>query len=255
MSFKVIGIIPARYASSRFPGKPLADIAGKPMIQRVWERANKAKHTEKIIIATDDKRIYDSVKKFTDNVMMTPLELQSGSDRVAFTAQNQEADIIINIQGDEPFINPAEVDQVAEILMNDTQAVMGTLIKKIDKVQELESSNTAKVVIDREGYALYFSRSPIPCNRDFSDKQEWLKHSTYYKHVGIYSYRKSFLETFSRCECSPLEKVEKLEQLRVLENGYRIKTAVTDYEPVCVDTKEDLQRARERISSRNGVKK
>lgn len=253
MSFKVIGVIPARYASSRLPGKPLADIGGKPMIQRVWERANKAKHTEKIIIATDDKRIYDSVKKFTDDVIMTPVDLKSGSDRVAFTAQNQEADIIVNIQGDEPFINSAEVDQVAEILMNDSRAVMGTLIKKIDNLQELENPNTAKVVIDREGYALYFSRAPIPFNRNVPDTKEWLNHGTYYKHIGIYSYRKDFLQTFFKCEYSLLEKVEKLEQLRVLENGYKIKTAVTDYEPMCVDTKEDLQKAREKISYRNGV--
>ncbi|MFO7890957.1 MAG: 3-deoxy-manno-octulosonate cytidylyltransferase [bacterium] len=252
MSFKVIGIIPARYASSRLPGKPLADIGGKPMIQRVWERAKKSKHTDKIIIATDDKRIYGSVKQFTNDVIMTPVELESGTDRVAYTARNYEADIIVNIQGDEPFISPEEVDQVAEILINDPHPVMGTLIKKIKNAEELESPDTAKVVIDREGYAIYFSRSPIPFKRGFSDKNEWLKQGTYYKHIGIYSYRKNFLKKFFNQESGLLENTERLEQLRVLENGYRIKTAVTDYEPMCVDTKEDLKRVREKISYRNG---
>lgn len=247
MSKKVIGIIPARYDSSRFPGKPLAEIGGKPMIQLVWENVKSSKHATEIIIATDDKRIYDAVKQFTDNVVMTPRELSSGGDRVAYTARNIDADIVVNIQGDEPLISPKEVDQVADILIQDSEPVMGTLIKKINSIEELESPHTAKVVIDKQGYAIYFSRSPIPYNRISTERSEWLKHGVYYKHVGIYSYRKNFLQEFSDYGPGILENMEKLEQLRVLENGYPIKTAVTTYEPLGVDTEEDLIKVRERF--------
>jgi len=247
LSKKVIGIIPARYKSSRLPGKPLADIGGKPMIQRVWERAKMSKYAEKIIIATDDKRIYNTVKQFSNDVIMTPTELASGSDRVAYAVKNYDTDIVINIQGDEPFIEPEEVDQVAEILINDSKPVMGTLIKKIKNIEELESPDTAKVVIDKNGYAIYFSRASIPFYRDSSDKNQWLKDCIYYKHIGIYSYRKDFLKKFSNFVPTRLENIERLEQLRVLENGYRIKTAETKYEPMSVDTEEDLKEVRERL--------
>lgn len=251
MNIRVIGIIPARYKSTRLPGKPLVDIGGKPMIQRVWERVQGSKYADKIIIATDDKRIYDTVKQFTSNVMMTPEELTSGTDRVAYTARTYTADIIINIQGDEPFITSDEIDQVSEILIDDPEPVMGTLVKKIKTVDELTSPHTAKVVIDRKGYAVYFSRSPIPFNRIASDINEWLRYGTYYKHIGIYSYRKKYLEKFSQYKPAVLENMEKLEQLRVLENGDCIKTAVTNYESQSVDTEEDLKMAR--IRCRNEI--
>lgn len=249
MNTEVIGIIPARYDSTRLPGKPLVDIGGKPMIQRVWERVQGSKHTDKIIIATDDKRIFDTVKQFTSDVIMTPKELASGTDRVAYAANNYTADIIINIQGDEPFITSDEIDQVAEILINDPEPVMGTLVKKIKTADELYSPHTAKVVIDKKGYAIYFSRSPIPYNRVSSDSKEWLHYGTYYKHIGIYSYRKKYLEELTAYTPTMLENIEKLEQLRVLENGDRIKTAVTDYESQSVDTEEDLKKARMRYKT------
>ncbi|MEJ2627260.1 MAG: 3-deoxy-manno-octulosonate cytidylyltransferase [bacterium] len=246
---KVIGIIPARYDSRRLPGKPLADIGGKPMIQWVWEGVQKSKYAEKIIVATDDARIYAAVKRFTQDVIMTPADLNSGSDRVAYAVKNMNVDIVINIQGDEPFITPEEIDQVADILINDPEPVMGTLIKEINNVEELESPHTAKVVVDKEGYAIYFSRSPIPYNRSSKDKHDWLKQGIYYKHVGIYSYRKKFLEQFSHLGPSRLENMEKLEQLRAIENGYRLKTAVTAYEPLGVDTDDDLKKVRARLET------
>ncbi len=253
MSREVIGIIPARYDSTRLPGKPLVDIGGKPMIQRVWERVKGSRHADKIIIATDDKRILNAVKQFTSDVIMTPKELASGTDRVAYAANNYTAEIIINIQGDEPFISSEEVDQVAEILINDPEPVMGTLVKKIKTSVELNSPHTAKVVIDKNRYAIYFSRSPIPFNRVSSDSDDWLDYGTYYKHIGIYSYRKKYLEKFTTYGPAMLENIEKLEQLRVLENGDRIKTAVTDYESQSVDTEEDLKKARMRYKNeRNG---
>lgn len=244
MQYRVIGVIPARYGSSRFPGKPLADIAGKTMIQRVWERASQALCIDKLLVATDDIRIFKTVKKFGGDAVMTPSNIESGSDRAACAVKNIDADIIVNIQGDEPLIEPDEIDQVAGLLTDDRKAVMGTLVKKIKSIEELKSPNTVKVVIDKNKYAIYFSRSPLPFNRDVSDLKDWTAEVNYYKHIGIYSYTKNFLEKYSKWEKSKLESIEKLEQLRVLENGFRIKTAETKYEPVCVDTNEDLDRVR-----------
>ena len=178
---------------------------------------------------------------------MTPKAIPSGTDRVAFVAKGRDADIVVNIQGDEPFIEPQEIDSVVQTLLNDENAVMGTLVKRITRVEELTSPNTAKVVVDRNGYALYFSRSPIPYYRDSADFSEWIQNHTYYKHVGIYSYRKSFLLDYNQWDPTPLEMVEKLEQLRVLERGYKIKVAETSSEPVCVDTPQDLERVRQMI--------
>ncbi len=242
---KIIGIIPVRYESSRFPGKPLVDIGGKSMIERVYERSCQASMLSAVLVATDDVRIFKIVESFGGEVVMTPKAILSGTDRVAFVAEGQDADIVVNIQGDEPFIEPQEIDSVAQILLNDENAVMGTLVKRITRIEELTSPNTAKVVVDQNGFALYFSRSPIPNYRDSKDLSKWIQNHVYYKHVGIYSYRKSFLMDYSRWDPTPLEMVEKLEQLRALEQGYKIKVAETSAEPVCVDTPQDLERVRQ----------
>jgi len=244
---KIVGIIPARYESSRFPGKPLVDIAGKPMIQRVVERANSASLLSKVIVATDDVRIQEHVLGFGGECVMTTKEIQSGTDRAALVANDLDADIVINIQGDEPLIEPDEIDQVAKILIENKDVLMGTLVKRITNCDDLINPNTAKVIMDTNGNAIYFSRSPIPFYRDIQDKEKWLEKHTYFKHVGIYSYRKDFLLKFSTWRPSILEKAEKLEQLRALEMGYQIHVTETTYEPICVDTPEDLEKVREII--------
>jgi 3-deoxy-manno-octulosonate cytidylyltransferase (CMP-KDO synthetase) len=243
----VIGIIPARFGSTRLPGKPLIPIAGKPLIQWVWEGARKSSVLSKLLVATDDEKIFQAVMDFGGEAVMTPENLPSGTDRAAYVMQSMEADIVVNIQGDEPLIESQEIDQVASILLEDSKALMGTLIKKIKKKEELVSSNTAKVIVDASGYALYFSRNAIPFCRDCPDYEEWLQIHSYYKHVGIYSFRKSFLLQFSQWEPGVLEKIEKLEQLRVLEKGYTIKVAETEYDPICVDTYEDLEKVKRLI--------
>jgi 3-deoxy-manno-octulosonate cytidylyltransferase (CMP-KDO synthetase) len=252
---EIIGVIPVRYGSSRFPGKPLADICGKPMIQRVYERSCQASMLSTVLVATDDVRIFKIVESFGGEAVMTPKAIPSGTDRVAFVAKGHNADIVVNIQGDEPFIEPKEIDSVAQILLDDESAMMGTLVKRITRIEELTSPNTAKVIIDQNGYALYFSRSPIPNYRDNADYSEWIQNHTYYKHVGIYSYRKSFLMDYSRWEPTPLEMIEKLEQLRALERGFKIKVAETSAEPVCVDTPKDLERVRQMICEELGSNK
>jgi len=243
-------VIPARYASTRLPGKPLADLCGKPMIQWVYEQACRAKLPERIIVATDDVRILEAVQAFRGEAVMTPAEMRSGTDRIAAIAKEIDADVFINIQGDEPFVEPGEIDLVARILTEDPEPVMGTLVKRISRAEELLSPNTAKVVVDRNHQALYFSRSPIPFLRDSGQMAQWFEHGNYFKHVGIYSYRKQFLLQYASWEETPLECMEKLEQLRVLEHGYAIKVAETLSEPVCVDTPEDLENARRIVTDR-----
>lgn len=243
----VVGIIPARYNSTRLPGKPLLDIGGKTMIQWVAERAKKSSKLSNIIVATDDKRIFDCVRDFGCDAVMTPVEISSGTDRVAFVAETLDINLVVSLQGDEPFIEPQEIDLVVEILQKDSDSVMGTLVKRLTSVDELLSPNTAKVVVDENRNALYFSRSPVPFFRDKDNHNEWLQGQLYYKHIGIYSFRKDFLLKFSGWEPTPLEKTEKLEQLRVLEKGYRIKVAVTNSNSMCIDTQEDLQRARQYV--------
>ena len=244
-----IGVIPARYQSSRLPGKPLVMIGDKPMIQHVCERAIQAESLSEVWVATDDERILNTVQKFGGRAVMTSPTCVSGTDRVAEAAQNMEADIVVNIQGDEPFIHPKEIDLAAQILMTDPEAVVGTLMKRIFHTEDLISRNTAKVVVNEQGYALYFSRQPIPFYRDIEEPGEWLKMHAYYKHIGIYSYRKDFLHEMTRWPPTSLEKSEKLEQLRVLERGGRIKVAETDSESICVDTPDDLERAQKLYAS------
>ncbi|WP_018248154.1 3-deoxy-manno-octulosonate cytidylyltransferase [Orenia marismortui] len=238
----VVAIIPARYDSTRLPGKPLKDICGKPMIQHVYERVKSSNNLNRVIVATDDQRIYDLVESFGGEVKMTSREHQTGTDRLAEVAQSLSADIIVNIQGDEPLINPEMIDQAIEPLLEDQSIKMGTLKHLITEKSELDNPNVVKVVSDQNNFAIYFSRSVIPYPRKESKAK-------YYKHIGLYVYRRDFLLKFSEMESTELEKKESLEQLRVLENGYKIKVVETDYQSIGVDTVEDLERVR-KISGR-----
>lgn len=244
MSESIIAVIPARYASTRLPGKPLVDIANKPMIQWVYERVSQCTLVHRVLVATDDDRIFECVRGFGGEAVMTPEHIPSGTDRVAFATREIDIDVVLNIQGDEPFIEPEEIDQLARLMIDNPDSVMGTLVKKISNIEELENCNTAKVVLDADGNALYFSRSAIPFFRDQVKQDQWFREHTYYKHVGIYGYRKEFLIQCTSWGPGRLERIEKLEQLRVLERGYKIKTAETSFESMCVDTPEDLKKAR-----------
>jgi len=251
MSTKIVAIIPARYASTRFPGKPLALINDRPMIQWVYERTKQARSVHDVIVATDDERIYDTVNSF-GHAEMTSKECATGSDRIANVAENLDADIIVNVQGDEPLIDPDAVDLVAEVLQSDEQAQMATLVRKIEKTQDLTDPNHVRVVMDRNNRALYFSRAVIPYARDVENQNEWLMHYPYYVHIGIYAYRRHFLMQYENLPYSVLEQVEKLEQLRALENGVTIKVGICDYTPVCVDVKEDISKVEERLKQMAG---
>ncbi len=239
---KIIAVIPSRYASTRLPAKPLVDIAGKPMVQRVYEQARRSSLLTSVIVATDDERIAAAVRSFGGHVRMTPVDIASGSDRIAMAVKDEQADIVVNVQGDEPLIDPAVIDETISVLVNDPAAVVSTAVKKTSSHQDLFNTNIVKVVLDKDRYALYFSRSPVPNVRDAKKDDDWFNGTTFYKHFGIYAYRAEFLQTFTRLPASPLETAEKLEQLRILENGYRIKCAVTEYDSYPVDTPEDLQR-------------
>jgi 3-deoxy-manno-octulosonate cytidylyltransferase (CMP-KDO synthetase) len=246
-----IGIIPARWSSSRFPGKPLADILGKPMIQWVWEAASKSKTLERVVIATDDERILDACKSFHGNVMMTSPSHPSGSDRVAEVARRIDSDIYVNIQGDEPLLSPENIDAAVEPFLSDDSIMMGTLKREIEDPAELFDINVVKVVTDNDGFAQYFSRLPIPFERadgikspDYSkaivDNLSLLKGR--FAQVGLYVFRKDFLFKFTSMPPSFLEKAEKLEQLRALENGYRIKVVQVNKVSPGVDSPEDLDK-------------
>jgi 3-deoxy-manno-octulosonate cytidylyltransferase (CMP-KDO synthetase) len=239
---KILGVIPARYGSSRFPGKPLANILGKPMIQRVYEQAKKCLLLDELIVATDDERIAACIRSFNGNVMMTPETLDSGTERCHVAVKNfpgkAEFDVVINIQGDEPFINPQQISQVAGCFLSE-KVVIGTLVKKITQQDELINPNVVKVVFDKHYQALYFSRQPIPYFRG-TEPADWLKGTIYYKHIGIYGYRTGVLESITQLPVSPLEKAESLEQLRWLEYGIPIHVKKTDYESIAIDTPGDL---------------
>jgi 3-deoxy-manno-octulosonate cytidylyltransferase (CMP-KDO synthetase) len=247
---KVLAIIPARYASTRFPAKPLATLGGKPIVQRVYEQA--AKVVERVVVATDDERIYDAVVSFGGEVVMTSPNHKSGTDRCAeaYKKLGYEADIIINIQGDEPFVAPEQIE--ALIGCFDSEAVdIATLVKpfaKSDGIEALENPNSPKVVINERGEAIYFSRSVVPYLRGV-ERNEWLKFHTFYKHIGIYAFRAAVLDEVTTLAQTPLEKAESLEQLRWLESGYKIKVGVTDIETIGIDTPEDLERAEQYLRS------
>lgn len=236
----IIGIIPSRFASSRFPGKPLIDLAGKTMIQRVYEQASKAKQLSKVIVATDDKRIYDHVLSFGGNVIMTSESHQSGTDRCNEVLErlNEKVDAVINIQGDEPFINPEQIDLLAKCF-SDKNIELATLVTTTDDPALIHNINRIKVVLDKNDIALYFSRASIPLMKGVQPG-EWGAIGKYYLHIGIYGYRSDILKEITKLPVSFLEKTESLEQLRWLENGYRIKVAHTQHESYSIDSPEDV---------------
>lgn len=237
---RILGVIPARFASTRFPGKPLADIAGKSMIQRVYEQCLKSNSLDKLLVATDDERIATHVRGFGE-VVMTSSTHPSGTDRCREASQlsGETFDYVINIQGDEPFIDPSQIDLLANLLDGKTE--LATLAKKIEDEEQIHDPNVVKVVTDVHGTALYFSRNPVPYQRS-SNGKPWVELHSYYKHIGIYAYRTDVLDRITQLPVSPLERSESLEQLRWLENGYRIRVANTELETRGIDTPEDLER-------------
>jgi 3-deoxy-manno-octulosonate cytidylyltransferase (CMP-KDO synthetase) len=276
---KILGVIPARFASSRFPGKVLALIASKSMLQRVYERASLARYLTATIIATDDERVYEVARSFGARVVMTRPDHVSGTDRVAEAASAENAELVVNIQGDEPLIDPAAIDAAILPLAHDPGIVMGTLKKAIEDPREITDANVVKVVTDRNGDAIYFSRCPIPYMRDglvgrspgtardarvplpdaeagasararapaphhIAGDVRLSERDVHFKHIGLYVYRRDFLLGYSALPVGPLEQAERLEQLRAIENGYRIRVVETEFESLGVDTPEDLERVR-----------
>lgn len=250
---KFIGIIPARYASTRFPAKPLAILGGKPVIQRVYEQV--AGVLDEAYVATDDERIEAAVKSFGGKVVMTSINHKSGTDRCyeAYTKVGHGYDVVVNIQGDEPFIQHSQLE-VVKACFEDTTTQIATLVKPFipeDGFDALENVNSPKVVVNKNMNALYFSRSIIPFQRN-ADKEDWLKGHTYYKHIGLYAYRPDVLKEITSLSQSSLEMAESLEQLRWLENGYTIKVGVSEVETIGIDTPQDLARAEEFLKQREG---
>lgn len=238
---KILGIIPSRYASTRFPGKPLVMIQGMSMVERVYKQAAKSSSLQKVIVATDDERIYNHVKDFGGEVVMTASHHPSGTDRCAEVLSNEKEkwDAVINIQGDEPFIDPIQIDLLANSLKGNVQ--IATLIKKITSSTELLNPNTPKVVRTSDGRAIYFSRQPIPYYKG-ADPETWWQLTDYYKHIGMYGYKADLLPELTNLPVGKLEQAESLEQLRWLEHGYSIATAITELETIAIDTPADLQR-------------
>lgn len=245
MDIRICGIIPARYASTRFPGKPLADIGGKSMIRRVYEQASRSASLQKVIVATDDPRIAEHVTSFGGAVMMTSTAHRTGTDRCAEVARQLESsgqtyDVYINIQGDEPFIDPEQINTVARCFQ-DPATMIATLRKPLHNADELFNPNIIKVTCDQLGQALYFSRSPIPFVRG-KEKEHWIGEGIHFKHIGLYAYRAGVLHKISALEPGKLETAESLEQLRWLENGYTIRVEITHSESHSIDTPEDLEK-------------
>ena len=248
---KIVAIIPARFGSTRFPGKALADLAGKPMIQHVYEQTMKASLVSRAIVATDDRRIADAIHQIGGEAIMTSTAHETGTDRLAEVAHGLEADLVVNVQGDEPLINPAMIDQAIEPFLNDSSLKMGTLKSRVKCLHDFLSPNVVKVVTDNAGYALYFSRSPLPF---FRDKWHDLKDEAFasgrllcFQHVGLYVFQRDFLLEYAALPQTFLELSEKLEQLRALESGVKIRVVETEFESLGVDTPEDLNKAKERI--------
>jgi len=237
---KILGVIPARYASTRFPGKPLVDINGKTMIRRVYEQAVIA-NLNKVVVATDDERIASEVKSFGGEFILTSDQHQSGTDRCAEVAAKLLGfDIVVNIQGDEPFIDPEQISLLTSCFL-DEKVKLATLIKEIKENSELFNANIPKVVINNNQQAIYFSRNPIPFIRN-ADQENWKNNHQFYKHIGIYAYKTATLLAITQLKPSSLELAESLEQLRWIENGYQIQTKVTSIETIAIDTPEDLQK-------------
>lgn len=246
-----IGIIPARYASTRFEGKVLADLAGKPVIQHVYERAKQAKLLDDLLVACDDERIKNVVLKFGGKAVMTSVAQPTGTDRLTEVVNPLDVKVVVNIQGDEPLVQSTMIDNIVLELLNNPQVGMATLIKRIENEKDLYDPNVVKVVVDKDGFALYFSRNFIP----FVREREKVGHKsiveavTFYKHIGLYGYTKDFLFTFKNLPKANLEEAEELEQLRALEHGYKIKTIITKYDTVGIDTREDLKKAKKLLNS------
>ncbi len=256
---KAVGVIPARYASSRFPGKPLATLRGRPLIQHVYERARQSKSLTRVVVATDDLRIHDVVAAFGGEARLTAAHHPSGTDRVAEVAASLSSELVVNIQGDEPLIEPAMIDEVVAPFFIESGLLMGTLCRRLEAEDEWQSPHVVKVVRDSKGFALYFSRAPIPYHRDSGSRfpfqarqasRDQVAHRTWdigrrtpcYKHIGLYVYQRDFLREFARLTPTPLEETEQLEQLRALEYGYPIRVVETEYDSFGVDTPEDLAR-------------
>jgi 3-deoxy-manno-octulosonate cytidylyltransferase (CMP-KDO synthetase) len=248
---RIIAVIPARYGSTRFPGKALADIKGKPMIQWVHERTMRSKLITRVIVATDDERIRAAVKSFGGEAMMTSPRHSTGTDRIAEVANSLDCDIVVNVQGDEPLIRPEMIDEAIAPLVQDVSIPMGTLCRRIEDREEAFDPNVVKMVFDKNGFALYFSRAPIPWDRDaWAGKSSWKELSLegpLYKHIGLYVYRRDFLLDYAAMPRTALEAAEKLEQLRALENGHRIKVVITRYESFGVDIPGDLGKILNRL--------
>ena len=237
---KTIGVIPARFASTRFPAKVLVNIDGKPLVQHVWEKAVLSKELDEVLIACDHPEVFKAVRNFKARAVMTDPRHPSGSDRIAEAVKDLKVDIVLNIQGDEPFVDPRAIDAVAVLLKKNTKILMGTVIKPITDETDVSNPSVVKCVVDQEGYALYFSRAPIPYHRNRLPSG-----TAYFKHLGLYAYRKDFLMAFTTWPKGALESIEELEQLRVLERGVRIKTTVTTSESMAVDTPQDLEKAKQ----------
>ena len=243
---KFVGIIPARYASTRFPGKPLAKLNGKYVIERVYETV--AGILEDVYVATDDKRISEVVESFGGNAVLTRADHKSGTDRIAEALEklNGQWDVVINVQGDEPFIDKSQIHELCHCF-DDSNTQIATLGIPFDSIESLQNANSPKIVLDNQNYAMYFSRSVIPFVRNV-DMHEWLSHYTFLKHIGIYGYKRDVLQQITRLPMSSLEKAESLEQLRWLQNGYRIKVGITNIETIGIDTPSDLVRAEKFLS-------
>lgn len=247
----IIAVIPARYGSTRFPGKSLAPIRNKPMIQWVYERTKRSRLVSRVIVATDDSRILDAVHSFGGEAVLTAATHQTGTDRIAEVARSLSCDIVVNVQGDEPLIPPDMIDATIRPLLEDPSIPLGTVCRRIDRSEEAFDPNVVKVVFDQAGFALYFSRAPIPWDRDSwagKDSLSGLRLAgPMYKHIGLYVYRKDFLLAYAAMPQTPLEAAEKLEQLRVLERGHRISTIVTEHESFGVDIPGDLSKILQRL--------
>jgi 3-deoxy-manno-octulosonate cytidylyltransferase (CMP-KDO synthetase) len=241
---RTVAIIPARYASQRFPGKPLALIAGKPMIIHVMERASRARLVDGVLVATDDERIASVVRSYGGEAVMTPTELRSGSDRVALASQVlEDTEIIVNVQGDEPLIPPAMIDEAVRPLLEDATLEAGTLVRRLRSGEELGNPNVVKALLDRKGRCLYFSRAALPFGRGRTP-EELITGCPVYAHIGLYVFRRKFLLAFASMAQTPLEAAEQLEQLRILEHGHALHAVVTEHQSIPVDTPDDLEQVR-----------
>lgn len=243
---KVLGVIPARYGSTRLPGKALVDICGQTMIRRVYQRAARASCLDGLIVATDDERILNEVRRFGGSAVMTSVHHRTGTDRIAEAVSKMDADIVVNVQGDEPLLDPRCIDQVVAPLIEDPTLPMSTLRTPLTNPEDVQDPNFVKVVVDKNEYALYFSRYPIPYARSAELA------APHYLHIGLYAYRRDFLLTYASLPSTPLERSEALEQLRALEHGYRIKVPLTEWDSISVDTPEDLERVRRLVEQLEG---